>query len=72
MSDLAGFDMTPDSGSTLRKVLKLNLGPYMEQFETISGAASKVSLTLDTRGVMSFKRNLVHTWCSIYSKIKVA
>lgn len=42
MSDIAGFDLTPDSGSTLRKVLKLNLDPYMEQFEQISGAASKV------------------------------
>ncbi|XP_071083415.1 dynein axonemal heavy chain 12-like isoform X1 [Haliotis cracherodii] len=41
MSDIAGFDLTPDSGSTLRKVLKLNLDPYMEQFEQISGAASK-------------------------------
>lgn len=45
MSNIAGFDLTPDSGSTLRKVLKLNLGPYMDQFEGISAAASKVSLT---------------------------
>ena len=43
MSDIAGFDLTPDTGSTLRKVLKLNLDPYMDQFEQISGAASKVS-----------------------------
>ena len=42
MSDIAGFDLTPDSGSTLRKVLKLKLDPYMEQFETISGGATKV------------------------------
>ncbi|ESP01004.1 hypothetical protein LOTGIDRAFT_225521 [Lottia gigantea] len=41
MSDIAGFDLTPDSGTTLRKVLKLELEPYMEQFESISGAASK-------------------------------
>ncbi|ELU12017.1 hypothetical protein CAPTEDRAFT_196412 [Capitella teleta] len=41
MSDIAGFDMTPDSGSTLRKMLKLNLDPYMEQFEGISAAATK-------------------------------
>ena len=43
MSEIAGFDLTPDTGTTLRKVLKLNLDPYMEQFEQISGAASKVS-----------------------------
>ncbi|XP_071484907.1 dynein axonemal heavy chain 12-like [Diadema antillarum] len=41
MSDIAGFDLTPDSGSTLRKVLKLNLGTYMEKFESISAAATK-------------------------------
>ncbi|XP_064633435.1 dynein axonemal heavy chain 12-like isoform X2 [Lineus longissimus] len=41
MSDIAGFDLTPDSGSTLRKVLKLNLDPFMEQFDSISAAASK-------------------------------
>ena len=43
MSEIAGFDLTPDTGTTLRKVLKLNLDPYMEQFEQISAAASKVS-----------------------------
>lgn len=44
MSDIAGFDLTPDSGTTLRKMLKLNLEPYMEQFEGISAAATKVCL----------------------------
>ncbi len=38
MSDIAGFDLTPDSGTTLRKMLKLELEQYMEQFEGISGA----------------------------------
>lgn len=42
MSDIAGFDIKPDSGTTLRKVLKLELDPFMKEFETISGAASKV------------------------------
>jgi dynein heavy chain len=42
MSGTAGFDLTPDSGSTLRKVLKLNLQPFMEEFEGISAAATKV------------------------------
>ncbi|XP_077865268.1 dynein axonemal heavy chain 12 [Saccoglossus kowalevskii] len=41
ISDIAGFDMTPDSGSTLRKVLKNNLDPFMEEFENISAGASK-------------------------------
>ena len=43
MSNIAGFDLTPDSGTTLRKVLKLNLEQYMEEFEGISAAATKVN-----------------------------
>ena len=43
MSDIANFDLTPDSGTTLRKLLKLRLAPYMDQFEVISAAATKVS-----------------------------
>ncbi|RMX38335.1 hypothetical protein pdam_00005508 [Pocillopora damicornis] len=41
MSDIIGFDITPDSGSTLRKVLKFNLRPFMDEFEGISVGASK-------------------------------
>ena len=35
MSEIAGMDITPNSGTTLRKVLKLNLGEHMDQFEGI-------------------------------------
>ncbi|ROL53285.1 Dynein heavy chain 7, axonemal [Anabarilius grahami] len=41
MSEIAGHDLTPDSGSTLRKILKQNLTPYLELFESISAGASK-------------------------------
>nr|XP_020824639.1 dynein heavy chain 12, axonemal isoform X5 [Phascolarctos cinereus] len=41
MSEIVGYDLTPDSGTTLRKVLKLNLDPYLEKFEVISAGASK-------------------------------
>lgn len=41
MSEIVGYDLTPDSGTTLRKVLKLNLTPYLEKFEVISAGASK-------------------------------
>ena len=36
-----GFNITPDSGTSLRKMLKFNLEPHMEQFEAISVGASK-------------------------------
>ncbi|OCT58631.1 dynein heavy chain 12, axonemal [Xenopus laevis] len=41
MSEIVQYDLTPDSGTTLRKVLKLNLTPYLDEFEQISVAASK-------------------------------
>lgn len=46
MSEIVGYDLTPNSGSTLRKVLKQNLTPYLESFEQISAAASKVRYDL--------------------------
>ncbi|OXB54864.1 hypothetical protein ASZ78_010638, partial [Callipepla squamata] len=33
MSNIVGYDLTPDTGTTLRKVLKQNLAPYLEEFE---------------------------------------
>ena len=45
MSDIAGFDLTPDSGTTLRKMLKLELGPFMEQFEGISAAGTSRNIS---------------------------
>lgn len=44
ISEIVGYDITPDSGTTLRKMLKLDLSPYMEQFENISAAATKVCI----------------------------
>ncbi|XP_063282951.1 dynein axonemal heavy chain 12 [Pelobates fuscus] len=41
ISEIVEYDLTPDSGTTLRKVLKQNLTPYLDKFEQISAAASK-------------------------------
>ncbi|MEE6501787.1 hypothetical protein FKM82_004321 [Ascaphus truei] len=41
MSEIVNYDLTPNSGTTLRKVLKQNLTPYLDKFEQISAAASK-------------------------------
>nr|XP_026690532.1 dynein heavy chain 12, axonemal isoform X1 [Ciona intestinalis] len=41
MSEIYGEDLTPDAGTTLRKTLKKNLDSFMNEFDTISGAASK-------------------------------
>ncbi|XP_025934664.1 dynein heavy chain 12, axonemal [Apteryx rowi] len=59
MSDIVGYDLTPDSGTTLRKVLKQNLAPYLEQFEVISvGASKEFSLEKAMHAMME-------TWTSI-------
>uniref|UniRef100_A0A3B4A2Y1 Dynein axonemal heavy chain 12 n=1 Tax=Periophthalmus magnuspinnatus TaxID=409849 RepID=A0A3B4A2Y1_9GOBI len=41
MSKIVGHDLTPDSGTTLRKILKQNLASYLDNFESVSAAASK-------------------------------
>jgi len=46
MSDIAKFDLSPDSSTTLRKMLRLNIMPYMDQFEIISASATKVLMPL--------------------------
>ena len=41
MTDILGFSITPDSGTLLRKMLKYNLEPFLEDLESISAGASK-------------------------------
>ncbi|XP_065190205.1 dynein axonemal heavy chain 12-like [Sycon ciliatum] len=41
MSEISSLELTPDSGTTLRKMLKNDLAPYLEQFQEVSTAASK-------------------------------
>ncbi|XP_066919650.1 dynein axonemal heavy chain 12-like [Clytia hemisphaerica] len=41
MSEIIGDNITPDSGTTLRKMLKNDITPLFEQFEVISTGASK-------------------------------
>ncbi|KAM4563453.1 dynein axonemal heavy chain 12 isoform 1-T1 [Odontesthes bonariensis] len=41
MSQIVEYDLTPNSGTTLRKVLTQNLTSYLDEFESISAAASK-------------------------------
>lgn len=71
MSDIVGYDLTPDSGTTLRKVLKQNLTPYLDQFESISVAASKVSayILLNTQFNI-FLHYHVLQWSSLAGLIK--
>ncbi|XP_062872057.1 dynein axonemal heavy chain 12 [Trichomycterus rosablanca] len=59
MSEVVSYDLAPNSGTTLRKVLKQNLTSYMEQFETISAAASK-EFSLEKA-----MQNMMEAWDSV-------
>ncbi|XP_072757051.1 dynein axonemal heavy chain 12-like [Anoplolepis gracilipes] len=41
MSTIAGFDLTPDAGTTLRKIINMNLMEDLEKYEIISSGATK-------------------------------
>ena len=52
MGDVIGFDITPNSGSSLRKVLRLELTSYMVKLEAISVAATQEhALELTLKGM---------------------
>ncbi|XP_028848515.1 dynein heavy chain 12, axonemal isoform X2 [Denticeps clupeoides] len=64
MSAIVGYDLMPNSGTTLHKVLKQNLTPYLQQFESISAAASKefslekaMQVMLESWDTVSFHHN---------------
>uniref|UniRef100_A0A3B4Z7I9 Dynein axonemal heavy chain 12 n=1 Tax=Stegastes partitus TaxID=144197 RepID=A0A3B4Z7I9_9TELE len=56
MSAIVGYNLNPESGTTLQKVLKQNLAPYLEEFESISAAASK-EFSLEKA-----MQTMVHVW----------
>ena len=41
MSEIIGYDITPNSGSSLRKVLRLSLEAFMDRLEEVSISATK-------------------------------
>ncbi|XP_024937311.1 dynein heavy chain 7, axonemal isoform X2 [Cephus cinctus] len=41
MSEIAGFDLTPDAGTTLQKIIDMNLMSDLDKYELISVSATK-------------------------------
>ena len=59
MSSVIGFDVTPNSGSSLRKVLKMELHVHMSKLQTISLAATREhSLENDLKQMKSGWRSI--------------
>uniref|UniRef100_A0A669BHB3 Dynein axonemal heavy chain 12 n=1 Tax=Oreochromis niloticus TaxID=8128 RepID=A0A669BHB3_ORENI len=48
MSQIVRYEITPNGGTTLRKVLKQNLAPYLEDFESISAAEFSLEKAMKT------------------------
>jgi len=58
MTKIARIDLMPDSSTTLRKMMLLNIMPYMEQFEAISACATKV-LSHNNQSSSSLTRRVI-------------
>lgn len=67
MSEIAGFNLTPDAGTTLRKVLKLGLDEFMEKFEVISVSATKVSSVCFSSHLSWYSRH-IHACFAFHSR----
>ncbi|KAL9909718.1 dynein heavy chain at 62B [Glossina fuscipes fuscipes] len=58
MSEIAGFDLTPDAGTTLRKIINYRLDSKLDQFEIISvGAIKELQLWNNLQ-------TMIHEWDS--------
>ncbi|XP_068243599.1 uncharacterized protein [Palaemon carinicauda] len=56
LNKAAGFDITPNAGTSLRKVVKMELGGLLKEFEVVScGASREYSLELSLA-------NMRHAW----------
>ncbi|XP_015126095.2 dynein heavy chain 12, axonemal [Diachasma alloeum] len=60
MSLVAGRDITPDAGTTLRKIIKMNLIDNMDQYEAISNSATKELALQDLLG------KIKHDWDDVF------
>ncbi|XP_028131634.1 dynein axonemal heavy chain 7-like [Diabrotica virgifera virgifera] len=47
MSEIAGTDVTPNAGTTLRKIMQVDFFAKMEEYEIVSDGATKEQLLLD-------------------------
>ncbi|XP_014471742.1 PREDICTED: dynein heavy chain 12, axonemal [Dinoponera quadriceps] len=52
MSGIAEFDLTPDAGTTLRKIINMNLLEDLEKYEIISSSATKELVLEDSLAKM--------------------
>ncbi|ORX42989.1 hypothetical protein BCR36DRAFT_361700 [Piromyces finnis] len=63
MEKISGLTIKPDVTTTFRKILKLNIQPYISQFQTISESASKeYSLEKSLRNMMKDWDNVEFTF----------
>uniref|UniRef100_A0AAG5DIC0 Dynein heavy chain linker domain-containing protein n=1 Tax=Anopheles atroparvus TaxID=41427 RepID=A0AAG5DIC0_ANOAO len=60
MSEIAGFDLTPDAGTTLRKIINYKLEKDLDKFEIISiGANKELALQQSLQAMIAEWENIV-------------
>ncbi|KAK7080902.1 hypothetical protein SK128_017531 [Halocaridina rubra] len=60
LNKAAGFDITPNAGTSLRKVVQMELGGFLKEFEVVScGASREYSLELSLA-------NMRQAWCDTH------
>lgn len=62
MSEIAGFDLTPNAGTSIRKMLDMGLEPDIDKYDIISSAATK------ERELLNNLRKMQSEWAEIVFK----
>ncbi|KAJ3639667.1 hypothetical protein Zmor_003011 [Zophobas morio] len=64
MSKVAGFDITPNAGTTLRKIIQIDLKPDIDKYELISFSATK------ERELLENLEQMLREWADVNFKIE--
>ncbi|KAK9884326.1 hypothetical protein WA026_005276 [Henosepilachna vigintioctopunctata] len=72
MSEIAGFDITPNAGTSLRKMMKLGLEANIDQYEVISIGATKERELLNNLTKMKKEWEEIMFTISTYKETKLS
>lgn len=72
MSEMIGFDMTPNAGTTLRKMINRGFGDYLELFEIISTGATKERALEVALAKMKAEWETIRFKTSVYKDTKIS
>lgn len=71
MSSIIGYDITPNAGTTLRKIIRLKFGHVLEQFEVISVGACKEQALYNNLQSMMREWKTINFSTSVYKDLDI-